>query len=76
MKTALITGAARGIGLATARGLQEAGWQVALMDRDGAELEKAAGHHSPLFKITPEPAVTLGVEASVAAAEGLMPRTN
>ncbi|GLK48083.1 putative amidohydrolase [Brevundimonas intermedia] len=41
-----------------------------------AELETAAGHHSPLFKITPEPAVTLGVEASVAAAQGLMPRTN
>lgn len=40
-----------------------------------AEVETAAGHHSPLFKITPEPAVTLGVEASVAAAEGLMPRT-
>ncbi|WP_122074121.1 SDR family NAD(P)-dependent oxidoreductase [Pseudophaeobacter sp. EL27] len=42
MKAALITGAARGIGLATARGLQEAGWQVALMDRDGPELAKAA----------------------------------
>ena len=40
-----------------------------------AEVETAAGHHSPLFKITPEPAVTLGVEASVAAAEGLMPKT-
>lgn len=40
-----------------------------------AEVETAAGHHSPLFKISPEPAVTLGVEASVAAAEGLMPRT-
>ena len=39
-----------------------------------AELEGAAGHHSPLFKITPEPSVTLGVEASVIAAEGLMPR--
>ncbi|MGA0546512.1 amidohydrolase [Brevundimonas sp. VNH65] len=39
-----------------------------------AELEGAAGHHSPLFKITPEPAVTLGVEASVIAAEGLMPK--
>ncbi|MFT6457358.1 MAG: NAD(P)-dependent dehydrogenase (short-subunit alcohol dehydrogenase family) [Pseudophaeobacter arcticus] len=42
MKTALITGAARGIGLATARGLQEAGWRVALMDWDGPELAKAA----------------------------------
>ena len=39
-----------------------------------AELEGAAGHHSPLFKITPEPSVTLGVEASVIAAEGLMPK--
>ena len=42
MKTALITGAARGIGLATARGLQEAGWQVAVMDWDGPELAKAS----------------------------------
>jgi len=39
------------------------------------QVETAAGHHSPLFKISPEPAVTLGVEASVVAAEGLMPRT-
>lgn len=39
-----------------------------------AELEGAAGHHSPLFKIAPEPSVTLGVEASVIAAEGLMPK--
>ncbi len=42
MKTALVTGAARGIGLATARGLHEAGWQVAVMDWDGPELAKAA----------------------------------
>jgi hippurate hydrolase len=41
-----------------------------------AELEGAAGHHSPLFRITPEPAVTLGVEASVIAAEGLMPKVS
>jgi NAD(P)-dependent dehydrogenase (short-subunit alcohol dehydrogenase family) len=42
MKTALITGAARGIGLATAQGLQAEGWQVVLLDRDGPELAKAA----------------------------------
>jgi len=42
MKTALITGSARGIGLATTRGLLEAGWQVAMMDWDGPELAKAA----------------------------------
>lgn len=29
-------------------------------------------HHSPLFKITPEPAVTLGVEATVLALQELM----
>ena len=39
-----------------------------------AELENAPGHHSPLFRITPRPAVITGVEASVAAAEALMPK--
>lgn len=39
MKTAIVTGAARGIGLATAELFLEAGWQVAMLDRDGAELE-------------------------------------
>ena len=39
------------------------------------QVDKAPGHHSPLFRITPEPAVTLGVEGSVLAAEALMPKT-
>lgn len=39
------------------------------------QVDDAPGHHSPLFRITPEPAVTLGVEGSVLAAEALMPRT-
>lgn len=39
-----------------------------------AELATAAGHHSPLFRIQPEPSVTTGVEAMVVAAEALMPR--
>lgn len=38
-KVALVTGAARGIGLATAKLLIERGWQVAMLDRDTAELE-------------------------------------
>lgn len=42
MKTALVTGAARGIGLATAKGLAREGWQVALLDRDSAALSAAA----------------------------------
>ncbi len=39
-----------------------------------AQVDDAPGHHSPLFHITPEPAVTLGVEGSVLAAEALMPK--
>jgi len=41
MKTAIITGAARGIGLATTDVLLECGWQVALVDRDGDALAEA-----------------------------------
>ena len=42
MKTALVTGAARGIGLATAKTLLARGWQVAMVDRDSAELATAS----------------------------------
>jgi hippurate hydrolase len=38
------------------------------------EVADAPGHHSPLFRIQPEPAVTAGVEGMVIAAEALMPR--
>jgi len=40
-----------------------------------ADVATAPGHHSPLFRIQPEPSVTAGVEAMVVAAEALMPRT-
>ena len=40
-RTALVTGAARGIGLATTRLFLEEGWQVAMIDRDGAALAEA-----------------------------------
>ena len=42
MKTAIVTGAARGIGLATTDALIEAGWHVAMVDYDAPELEKVA----------------------------------
>lgn len=65
MKTALITGAARGIGLATARGLQEAGWQVALMDRDGAELAKVSDQFSQALIIEGDVSQPQDVAAAV-----------
>ncbi len=40
-KIALITGAARGIGLATAHLMIEQGWRVAMLDRDADELRSA-----------------------------------
>ena len=42
-KTALITGAARGIGLATARLMNQNGYLIAMVDRDEAEIHKVAG---------------------------------
>ena len=40
-KTALVTGAARGIGLATTKLFLDDGWNVAMIDRDGPALSAA-----------------------------------
>jgi len=39
------------------------------------QVATAPGHHSPLFRIQPEPSVTAGVEAMTVAALALMPRS-
>lgn len=41
-------------------------------DREAAGGESVPSHHSPLFKISPEPAVTAGVESTVVALLELM----
>lgn len=47
MRTALVTGAARGIGLATAEALLAAGNRVALVDRDADAVRAAAARLAP-----------------------------
>ena len=42
MKMAIVTGAARGIGFATARLFVDQGYQVAMVDRDKDALDAAA----------------------------------
>jgi NAD(P)-dependent dehydrogenase (short-subunit alcohol dehydrogenase family) len=44
MPVALITGASRGLGAATARALGQQGWDVVVDARDGTELAAAPGH--------------------------------
>lgn len=51
MKTAIVTGAARGIGLATTRLLLAEGWRVAMIDRDGEVLMAAAGGLEHAFPV-------------------------
>lgn len=60
-KVALVTGAARGIGLATAKKFLEEGWRVALLDIDGETLARA--------QETLATDATLGLTADVAEPE-------
>jgi hippurate hydrolase len=48
------------------------GTPLADFEREAAGGEPVPSHHSPLFKISPEPAVTAGVESTVIALKELM----
>ncbi len=50
-KCAIVTGAARGIGLATTDLFLEQGWHVAMVDRDESELSTAAGQRENVLAI-------------------------
>lgn len=50
-KIAIVTGAARGIGLATTDLFLEMGWRVAMVDRDGPELALAAATRTGVLAI-------------------------
>ncbi|QIN82221.1 SDR family NAD(P)-dependent oxidoreductase [Rubrobacter tropicus] len=51
-KTALITGASRGLGLALARGLAQAGWTLIIDARGGEDLETARAELASLTRTT------------------------
>lgn len=66
MKTAIVTGAARGIGLATTKLFLKDGWQVAMVDRDGPELENAARGLARTHTINCDVSISDQVSAMVA----------
>ena len=65
-KVAVVTGAARGIGLATAKKFLSEGWRVALLDIDGPNLKKAAAALKPETRV-------FAVKADVAHADQVKP---
>ncbi|MDU8912729.1 SDR family oxidoreductase [Aestuariicoccus sp. MJ-SS9] len=69
-KTAIVTGAARGIGLATTDLFRAAGWQVAMIDRDTEELTRAAGSRDNVLAVDCDVSNPQAVNSMVREVEG------
>ena len=74
-KTAVVTGAARGIGLATADLFLEMGWRVVMVDRDAEALEAEAGQRQSVravhCDVSDPDAVTAMAEAAAHGVVGV-----
>ena len=66
MKNAIVTGAARGIGLATTKLFLKDGRRVAMIDRDGEELARAAAGLENVLPVVCDVSVDVQVAAMVA----------
>jgi meso-butanediol dehydrogenase / (S,S)-butanediol dehydrogenase / diacetyl reductase len=64
---ALVTGAARGIGLATTKRFLAMGWRVAMLDRDAAELAAAAAPLDPVLELPFDVSIPEEVDRAVVA---------
>ncbi len=69
-KTAVVTGAARGIGLATADLFLEMGWRVVMVDRDAEALEAEAGQRQSVRAVACDVSDPDAVAAMAEAAAG------
>ena len=65
-KTAIVTGAARGIGLATSKLFLEIGWRVAMVDRDAEELRTASAELDGVIALSLDIASPENAQAMVA----------
>jgi len=65
-KIAIVTGAARGIGLATTDLFREMGWRVAMVDRDADVLQEEASQREGVLAVAQDVSTPDGADALVA----------